>query len=142
MSENNLKSVAEENVISEKFKGKNILIVEDDFISSQLICKILNKYIMVEVVSTAEDCFTKILETEYSLIFMDINLGYGLSGLDAVKHIRSIEKYKKVPIIATTASAMKGDKEEFSEAGFTHCLSKPFTKEKMLKLLSEIKIQD
>jgi CheY-like chemotaxis protein len=117
--------------------GKNILVVEDEFVSSQLICKILNKYFNTEAVETGEECLMRITDKEYSMVFMDINLGRGVSGLDVVKKIRNFEKYKNIPIIATTAFAMPGDKEEFLDAGCSGYLSKPFTKEKLLNILKE-----
>lgn len=76
-------------------------------------------------------------EKDFSLIFMDINLGHGLSGLDVVKRIRNDSQYKDIPIIATTAFAMPGDKEEFIEAGCSDYLSKPFTSDKLLSLMKE-----
>lgn len=116
---------------------KNILIVEDEFVSSQLICKLLNKYFNTEAVETAEECLERISAKEYFLIFMDINLGRGLSGVEAVKQIRNNEKYRDIPIIATTAFAMPGDKEEFIMAGCSGYLSKPFTREKLLNVLKD-----
>jgi CheY-like chemotaxis protein len=139
MRENN-STYKEEITLVEKYKDKSILVVEDEYISSQLIFRILNKYLKVDCVATADECFSRILENDYNLIFMDINLGYGLSGIDIVKRIRSIEKYRDTPIVATTAFAMSGDKEEFINAGCTDHLSKPFTKEKMLNQLKEIKL--
>lgn len=138
MKDNNLISTEYEKVLSDKFNGKSVLIVEDEFVSGQLISKILKKYIRVVLVETVEACYIKIDEEEYALIFMDINLGHGLSGLDAVKRIRSIEKYKRMPIVATTGFAMGGDKERFIEAGCTEYISKPYSKERMLNLLYEI----
>jgi CheY-like chemotaxis protein len=139
MRENN--SISDEEItLAEKYKGKSLLVVEDEYISSQLIFRILNKYLKVDVVATADECFARILGNDYDLIFMDINLGYGLSGIDIVKKIRGIEKYRNTPIVAITAFAMSGDKEEFINAGCTDHLSKPFTKENILNLLKEIKL--
>ena len=139
MRENNSISENEEITLTEKYKGKSLLVVEDEFISSQLIYRILNKYLKVDVVATADECFARLIETDYNLIFMDINLGYGLSGIDIVKRIRGIEKYRDIPIVATTAFAMSGEKEEFLKAGCTDHLSKPFTKVNLLNLLKEIR---
>lgn len=140
MRENNSITDSEDITLTEKYKGKSLLVVEDEYISSQLIFRILSKYLKVDVVATADECFARILENNYSLIFMDINLGYGLSGIDIVKRIRGIEKYRDTPIVATTAFSMSGDKEEFLKAGCTDHLSKPFTKLSLLNLLKEIKI--
>ena len=74
----------------------------------------------------------------YEIILMDINLGLGISGLDATKEIRNINGYARVPIVALTAFAMRGDKEEFLKAGCTHYLSKPFTREKIVELIKRI----
>ena len=74
----------------------------------------------------------------YEIILMDINLGLGISGLDATKEIRNINGDAQVPIVAITAFAMGGDREEFLKAGCTHYLSKPFTKEKIVELLNGI----
>ncbi|MCX6156728.1 MAG: response regulator [Ignavibacteriae bacterium] len=115
--------------------SKSILVVEDEFVSRQLICKILRSNFEVEAVETAEECFNRVSEKEYSLIFMDINLGHGISGLEAVKLLRSNNQHAKIPIVATTAFTMPGDKEEFLDAGCSDYLSKPFTKEKLLNIL-------
>jgi len=44
--------------------------------------------------------------------------------------------YKNVPIIAMTAYAMVGDKEEFFKAGCTHYLSKPFKKDQLIEIIN------
>lgn len=51
---------------------------------------------------------------------MDINLGTGMSGTEAVGKIKQFDEYKDTPIVAITAFAMKGDKDEFLKAGCTH----------------------
>ena len=62
---------------------------------------------------------------------MDVNLGRGMTGLDITKNLKQRPNYTNVPIIAITAFAMKGDKEEFLQAGFDHYLAKPFTREEL-----------
>lgn len=72
------------------------------------------------------------------MIFMDINLRRGLDGKQATQEIRKIKGYETIPIVATTAYAMPGDKEEFLAAGCSHYLSKPFTKQSVLSLVEDI----
>ncbi|OQY59528.1 MAG: hypothetical protein B6245_06120 [Desulfobacteraceae bacterium 4572_88] len=57
-------------------------------------------------------------DTSYcpDLILMDIQLPV-LSGLDATRQIRSDDRMAKIPVVAVTASAMKGDREKILEAG-------------------------
>lgn len=59
---------------------------------------------------------------------MDINLGTGMSGTEEVGKIKQFDEYKDTPIVAITAFAMKGDKDEFLKAGCTHYISKPFNR--------------
>jgi len=69
-----------------------------------------------------------------ALILMDIQLP-GLSGLDATRQIRQIEAISETPIIAMTAKAMKGDKEEVLAAGCNAYVSKPLAAEEVMKLI-------
>ena len=69
---------------------------------------------------------------------MDINLGTDITGLDAVKHIRTIEGYEKTPVVAITAFAMKGDREKVLSSGCTHYIAKPFTRKEFFELLNSI----
>ena len=75
---------------------------------------------------------------KYTLVFMDINLKSGMDGKEATKKIRVMKDYESTPIIATTAYAMPTDKEEFLAAGCSHYLSKPFSKEEVIELLSQL----
>jgi CheY-like chemotaxis protein len=66
---------------------------------------------------------------------MDINLGEGITGLDATQQIKRLNIYKDTPIIAVTAFAMEKDKEEFLKYGCTHYLAKPFEKQDLMNIL-------
>ncbi len=104
----------------------DILLVEDDFVSQTLTSLALKKTCNVDVVDNGDDAIKKVKEKQYRLILMDINLGKGLTGLDTAAIIRGLPGYEDVPIVALTAYAMTGDKEEFLSRGCTHYLSKPF----------------
>ncbi len=67
---------------------------------------------------------------------MVINLR-GISGLEAAKQIRQLSGYSNVPIVAVTAYAMVGDKEKFLDGNCTHYLSKPFTREDLLNVITK-----
>ena len=69
---------------------------------------------------------------EIEMIFMDIKLP-GMNGYEATKRIR--EMHPKVPIIAQTAYALKGDREKAMEAGCNAYLSKPLKKEMLFRLI-------
>ncbi len=58
-----------------------------------------------------------------------------MDGIDTMRAIRQISRFKKLPIVAVTAKAMKGDREKCIEAGAWDYLSKPVDSEQMLAVL-------
>jgi CheY-like chemotaxis protein len=58
------------------------------------------------------------------LLLLDIRLGDG-SGLDVIRSVRADPAFDRVPALAITAQAMKGDEDRFMTAGFDGYLSKP-----------------
>ena len=92
----------------------------------------------MDFADSGEKAYRIVNDKKFDIILMDINLGKGMSGVETTKEIKKIESYKNVPIIAITGFAMRGDREEFLQAGCTHYLSKPFSRTKLIKLLSEI----
>jgi len=114
-----------------------VLLVEDDPNAIIYVKKLLNKF-ETDIVTNAEDAVRKASEKDYSFILMDINLRSGMDGVAATKEIKKMKKNKDVPIVAMTAYAMVGDKEEFIAAGCTHYISKPFDKEDFLALIGEV----
>jgi len=115
-----------------------VLLVDDD----PLVYLMLKRYAggQVDLESTPDGEFSVKLcgEKRYDFIFMDINLRRGMDGIQAAQAIRKIKGYENIPIIALTAYAMAGDKEEFLTAGCSHYLSKPFGQQEISNLLEEI----
>ena len=58
-----------------------------------------------------------------------------MDGYEATGEIRKIEKLKKLPIIALTAKAMKGDKEKCLAVGMSDYISKPVNIDQLLSLM-------
>ena len=118
-----------------------ILYVEDENDCFEFVNFILRQDFDVDKAVTAEESIMKAKQTEYALILLDINLGRGMNGLDAMHEIRKIPQYKDIPIIALTSFAMKGDKEEFIDAGCTDYISKPFERSLLIeKIYKALKI--
>ena len=69
-------------------------------------------------------------------MLIDISLAEGMSGIEFMKQIKKQERFKDTPTIAVTAHAMKGQREEFIEAGFDDYLPKPFTLKDVRELLT------
>ncbi|MEW6171382.1 MAG: response regulator, partial [Candidatus Omnitrophota bacterium] len=68
------------------------------------------------------------------LILMDLSIPK-VSGWDLVKELRKLKSYAKVPIVAITAHAMKGDKEKVISIGCDDYLSKPYRPKELLSII-------
>ncbi len=116
-----------------------VLIVENDEASIDITRLFLRKFFcQLEFAESGEEAIKMVGQTNYDIILMDINLGVGMSGIDATRQIRKINGYKNTAIVALTGFAMRGDREEFIKAGCTHYLSKPFSKQSIIKLVKNI----
>jgi two-component system, sensor histidine kinase len=115
-----------------------ILIVDDDKASRDITKLFLRDLCEIDVAEDGAKAIKMTGEKKYVAILMDIGLGREMSGLEATKRIRKIEGYESIPIVAVTAYAMKGDKEEFLKSGCTHYLSKPFESTVIKSLMNDV----
>ncbi len=104
---------------------KKILIVEDDEKSLYLARFILEKqgYEVIEAGDGLEAVNKAFKETP-DMILMDMQLPK-LDGYEATMRIKTDEKSSKIPVIALTAYAMKGDREKTLESGCSGYIEKP-----------------
>lgn len=114
-----------------------VLLVENDDINISVIQAYLKRDFNLTIVSNGTEAIESVKNEHYQIILMDINLGRGMSGVEVTKIIRQMEGYANIPIIAVTAFALEGDKEEFLEAGCSHYISKPFLKSQLIELIEE-----
>jgi|GEM_PF-1447786 len=115
-----------------------VLVVEDNSINQQVAKEILQKFgCRVDVASNGVEAVEAVQLLPYDLIFMDVQMPE-MDGYEATQVIRALpEKMSKIPIIAMTANAMKGDKEKCLAAGMDSYLSKPINMEKLVAAISE-----
>jgi len=106
--------------------NKTILIVEDNPANLKLATTVL-EHADYRVLSseTATDAIVMARQNMPQLILMDIQLS-GMSGLDAARQLKAEPMTARIPIIALTAFAMKGDEERILEAGCDGYIAKPF----------------
>ena len=102
-----------------------ILIVEDNPKNLKLIRDLLQfkGYQTIEA-ETAEAGIDLARERRPALILMDIQLP-GMDGREAMKTLKADTATRQIPIIALTASAMKGDREALLAEGFDGYIAKP-----------------
>jgi PAS domain S-box-containing protein len=110
-----------------EFHDKIILVVEDNLVVQKLVMKQLSSLgMLVLSASNGMDALNMVSESRFDVILMDCNLP-DISGLDVTKEIRKMEISfgYHTPIVAMTAAAMTGDKENCLAAGMDDYLSKP-----------------
>lgn len=122
--------------LSERLKGKRILLVEDNLINRQVALENIKKLgCSVESAENGMEALEKIKGGEFDGIFMDCQMPL-MDGYETTKKIREFEGSKKhTPILAMTAHAMKTDKTKCLAAGMDDYLSKPATADKIKRAL-------
>ncbi|HEV8436194.1 MAG TPA: response regulator [Thermoanaerobaculia bacterium] len=106
---------------------RTVLVVEDNDMNMQLVEYLLEEggYEIVKATSGEEALSLTRSDTQRpDLILMDIHLP-GMDGLSVVREMKSDERTNRIPILALTAHAMRGDKDRFLEAGCDGYISKP-----------------
>ena len=103
-----------------------ILVVEDNGMNMQLVEYLLEEggYEIVKATSGEEALSLTRNGVTPDLILMDIHLP-GMDGLSVVRAMKSDVRTSRVPILALTAHAMRGDRDRFLEAGCDGYISKP-----------------
>jgi PAS domain S-box-containing protein len=117
--------------------AKRVLVVEDERINAMVISAMLNKMGHdVHLATNGRQALQKVAELEFDCIFMDIQMPE-LDGVETTQAIRStiMNKNRKVPIVALTAHAMKGDRERFISAGMDDYLAKPVEMDNLIQVL-------
>ncbi|MEZ4525065.1 MAG: response regulator [Desulfobacterales bacterium] len=118
------------------FKDKKILIVDDDMRNVFALASVLEEKGMriIEARNGRESLEKLDQHTDTDLVIMDIMMPE-MDGYEAIGRIREDSRFKKLPIIALTAKAMKGDKNKCVEAGANDYLAKPVDTDRLLSLL-------
>jgi CheY-like chemotaxis protein len=106
--------------------GVRVLVAEDNPVNQLLMTKVLKKMGHIpEIVPDGRQAVEAALGAEYDVILMDCQMPE-MDGFEATAQIRQRENpNKRIPIIALTANAMKGDSERCFEAGMDDYLTKP-----------------
>lgn len=116
--------------------GKKVLLVEDNEINRELAIELLSDLgIAVEIAKNGREGVQRVLTEAFDLVIMDVQMPE-LDGLTATRLIRADGRFAQLPIIAMTANAMTGDKENSLAAGMNDHLTKPIMPEKLAAVLS------
>jgi len=113
-----------------------ILLAEDNAINRTVAVRMLERLgPEIDCVSDGREALEALRTHSYDLVLMDVQMPV-IDGLEATRRIRaSREEFNKIPIIALTANAMKGDRELCLEAGMDDYLSKPIDRDALQRCL-------
>ncbi|GAF84947.1 unnamed protein product, partial [marine sediment metagenome] len=127
-----------------KMKDVKILLAEDNDINQEVVREILTQVgCAVDIVENGKQAAEAVLKKKYDMVLMDCQMPE-MDGYEATQAIREQEKEGKVlyragnrlPIIALTANAVKGDRESCLEAGMDDYLSKPVEPFELIEMIN------
>ncbi len=118
--------------------AKKILIVEDNELNLKLFNDVLEAH-GYETMETREGLKAIDLARVHNpdLILMDIQLPE-VSGLEVTKWLKEDDELRKIPVIAVTAFAMKGDEEKIRDGGCEAYISKPISVSHFIRTIDRI----
>ena len=121
------------NSSDEDLVGKTALLVDDDARNIFALCSVLERRGMKVLTATTGHEAIALVESnpEIAIVLMDIMMPQ-MDGYQTIGVIRQNPSFGRLPIIALTAKAMKGDREKCLEAGASDYLAKPVNTEQLL----------
>ena len=119
------------------YHGSHVLVVDDNDLNLKIIDKLLKKYnIMTTLVASGKNCLDLINDHEYfDLILMD-DMMPEMNGKETFAKLKEIEGFK-TPVVALTANALSGMKEQYLKLGFNDYLAKPINKDELDEVLKK-----
>ncbi len=120
----------------ENLVGETVLLVDDDARNIFALSSVLERRGMKVLTATTGNEAIAVInkEPQIAIVLMDIMMP-GMDGFETMQVIRSDPRFRRLPILALTAKAMKGDREKCLEAGASDYLAKPVNTEQLLSAL-------
>ena len=121
-------------------RSLRVLLAEDNQINQRFLVRLLKKYGHdVEVIGNGRDAVAALAAHHFDLVLMDVQMPE-MDGFEATAAVRAMERDRdtRVPIIALTAHAMKGDRERCLMAGMDDYLAKPIQAAELFALIDRI----
>ena len=113
-----------------------LLLVEDNEINQQVARELLEGAgLNIDIVENGEKAVTAVTEADYNIVLMDLQMPV-MDGYTATRKIRK-NGYKKLPVIAMTADAMSGVREQVKQSGMNDYITKPINPGQLMKMLNK-----
>ena len=123
--------------------GVRVLAAEDNPINQRVLGAILENYgCAPDFAFNGAEALQMIESKSYDVVLMDIQMPE-MDGVEAVKRLRNLTgRASRLPVIALTANAMRGDREAYLEAGMDDFVAKPIEPDTLLAAISRAKARD
>jgi hypothetical protein len=120
----------------EDLMKRTVLLVDDDTRNIFALSSVLERRGMDVLTATTGSEALAVLNSraDVAIVLMDIMMP-GMDGYETIQAMRLNPQYRRLPILALTAKAMKGDREKCLEAGASDYLAKPVNTEQLLSAL-------
>ncbi|MBS5259071.1 MAG: response regulator, partial [Lachnospira eligens] len=137
--------IAEDTILTaagSDFRGKRILLVEDNELNSEIAVELLNAYgFVVDTAENGAEAVEKVKNStpgNYDLVLMDVQMPV-MNGYEATKQIRALNDpaLAGITILAMTANAFNEDRKKALECGMNGFLSKPIVIEELIGTLQK-----
>ncbi len=120
-----------------QYHGVHVLLVEDNSANRLVAVEMLTQSgFTVDTAENGKKAVAAVNRSDYDLILMDVQMPV-MDGLEATRQIRQIKERPHVPIIAMTANAMDGDREQCLAAGMDDYISKPIERRNLTATLDK-----
>ena len=124
-----------ETVIRQNYRGRRILLVDDEPINLEVACLLLQSIgLTVVTAENGSEAIEWARQGSYAVILMDMQMPI-LDGLAATRQIRELPGHRDTPIVAMTANAFAEDKARCLAAGMSDFLIKPFDPDRLFAML-------
>ncbi|WP_169208540.1 response regulator [Aromatoleum petrolei] len=112
-------------------RGARLLLVEDNELNQEVASELLGAAgFRVDIAANGEEAVQRVQQASYDLVLMDMQMPV-MDGVTATRAIRRLPACADLPVVAMTANAMAGDREQCVQAGMNDHIAKPIQPDRL-----------
>ncbi len=120
-----------------EYPGRKVLVVDDIAMNLMVAKRLLEVYqVIVDTASSGEECIEKCKAYSYDLLLLD-DMMPNMSGSETFEKLKELPEFS-MPVVAFTANAIDGMRENYLKAGYVDYLSKPISTHELTLVLEKL----